>query len=220
MQSCLAVYPLLFGLFHVDAGRSCLPVRYQRGCHWSHFMWKAAPLAWGLPVIPVLALLIYDPNLYLSQSDFCWMSLDAFYPAVMGPIVTIMLINFSLFLVVLKSVIAASKSNGLRSTQSSQLRTWYQFRMAICLFFLLGLTWIFGFLSISDARTVFAYLFCVFNSLHGFVIFVFFVLRKKNVRRLWSEFVGSEDVMSSSRKSQNTSSQLPDYTSIRVSKFY
>ena len=84
--------------------------------------------------------------------------------------------------------------------------------MAICLFFLLGLTWIFGFLSISDARTVFAYLFCVFNSLHGFVIFVFFVLRKKNARRLWSEFVGSEDVMSSSRKSQNTSSQLPDNT--------
>jgi len=97
-------------------------------------MWKAAPLAWCLPVISVFALLIYDPNLYLSQSDFCWMSLDAFYPAVMGPIVTIMLINFSLFLVVLKSVIAASKSNGLRSTQSSQLRTWYQFRMAICLF--------------------------------------------------------------------------------------
>jgi len=183
-------------------------------------MWKAAPLAWGLPVIPVFALLIYDPNLYLSQSDFCWMSLDAFYPAVMGPIVTIMLINFSLLLVVLKSVITASKSNGLRSTQSSQLRTWYQFRMAICLFFLLGLTWIFGFLSISDARTVFAYLFCVFNSLQGFVIFVFFVLREKNARRLWSEFIGSEDSKSGSRKSQNTSSQLPYYTSKRVSKFY
>ena len=150
----------------------------------------------------------------------CWMSLDAFYPAVMGPIVTIMLINFSLFLVVLKSVITASKSNGLRSTQSSQLRTWYQFRMAICLFFLLGLTWIFDFLSVSDARTVFAYLFCVFNSLQGFVIFVFFVLREKNARRLWNEFVGSEDSKSGSRKSQNTSSQLPDYTSKRVSKFY
>ena len=81
----------------------------------SRFMWKAALLAWGIPVIPEFSLLIYDPNLYLSQSDFCWMSVDAFYPAVMGPIVTIMLINFSLFLVVLKSVITASKSNGINS---------------------------------------------------------------------------------------------------------
>jgi len=90
-------------------------------------------------------------------------------------VVTIMLINYSLFLVVLKSVIAASKSNGLRSTQSSQLKTWYQFRMAICLFFLLGLTWIFGFLSISDARTVFFYHFASLALCKGssFLCFLF-----------------------------------------------
>ena len=49
-------------------------------------------------------------------------------------------------------------------------------------------TWIdLDFYSISDAQTVFTYLFCVFNSLQGFVIFVFFVLREKNARRLWSQ---------------------------------
>ena len=58
-------------------------------------------------------------------------------------------------------------------------------RMAIAILVLLGLTWIFGALAIGSARLFFEYLFCIFNSLQGFFIFVFHCLRQKDVQRAW-----------------------------------
>ncbi|KAJ8024356.1 Adhesion G-protein coupled receptor G6 [Holothuria leucospilota] len=49
---------------------------------------------------------------------------------------------------------------------------------------LLGLTWVFGFLSIGSAQFIFNLLFLIFNSLQGFFVFVFFILRPKNVRMI------------------------------------
>ena len=49
----------------------------------------------------------------------------------------------------------------------------------------LGLTWVFGFFAIEDARIVFQYLFCIFNALQGFLIFIFHNLREPAVRRAW-----------------------------------
>ncbi|XP_055958783.1 adhesion G protein-coupled receptor E5-like [Patella vulgata] len=50
-----------------------------------------------------------------------------------------------------------------------------------------GLTWVFGFLAISDARLVFQYIFTVLNSLQGFLIFILFTARDKNVRDYWKQ---------------------------------
>jgi len=49
----------------------------------------------------------------------------------------------------------------------------------------IGLTWMFGYMAIADARLVFQYVFTILNSLQGFFIFVLFVLRKKKVREQW-----------------------------------
>ena len=51
---------------------------------------------------------------------------------------------------------------------------------------LLGLTWIFGILAIDDAKLPIQYLFCIFNSLQGMFVFIFFVIlpaRKKQQLR-------------------------------------
>lgn len=183
----------------------------------SCFIRKAAPLAWGVPVVPVIGLLVYNPAMYVGQAGICWMGVDAFYPSVLGPVLTVLLVNVSIFAIIVKKVVCA-RQKGLRSSQPTKLRKWYQFRMAVCVFFLLGLTWIFGFASIGDSSLAFAYLFCVFNSLQGFSLFVFFVLREKNARRLWSEFVGSED--KSSLQQSNLSGRHSDYSAKRISKFY
>ncbi len=154
----------------------------------SCFMRRASPLAWGLPVLPVLGIFIYDPDLYAIGDKFCWLELEAFYFTVLIPISIMLMFNIFIFIGVLKSVFCIQMRIDLRTSQSVKTRSWYQFRMAICIFFLLGLTWIFGFVSIGDARLVFAYLFCIFNSLQGFAIFAFFVLRERNARKLWFEF--------------------------------
>lgn len=48
-----------------------------------------------------------------------------------------------------------------------------------------GLTWIFGYLAIEDARLPFQYLFTTLNSLQGVFIFVLLVARRRQVREHW-----------------------------------
>ena len=45
-----------------------------------------------------------------------------------------------------------------------------------------GLTWVFGFLAIDDARIVFHYIFAILNAFQGLFIFVLFTAREKQVR--------------------------------------
>jgi len=44
-----------------------------------------------------------------------------------------------------------------------------------------GLTWIFGYLAIDDARLVFQYLFCITNAFQGLVIFILHNIRDTKV---------------------------------------
>jgi len=169
-------------------------------------MRRAAPIAWGLPLIPIAVLLGYDHSLYIGEeSALCWMRLSAFYPAVLSPIVVIMLANIAIFIVIITKVVIVSK-NGLRSNQSTKIRTWYQFRMALCLFFLLGFAWAFRFLAFGEAQIVFEFIFCIFAPLQGFFIFVFFILRERTVRLYWVEFAGNSNSTTTTRLLQNNSS--------------
>ena len=178
----------------------------------SGFMRKAGPLAWGLPILPVLGILIYDSNLYTSNQEFCWMTLEAFYFTILIPVCTSLFFNVLIFVAVLKSVLCVNLRTGMRSSQTVRTRSLYQFRMAVCIFFLLGLAWVFGFVSLGDSRMVFAYLFCIFSSLQGFFIFIFFVFKEKNARKLWLGFVEfgtARDKLLSVSKSQYASRTFP-----------
>ena len=55
-----------------------------------------------------------------------------------------------------------------------------------------GASWVFGFLAISHARLVFQYLFCVFNSTQGFVIFWLYCYRDPRIRQKWIKYCGYE----------------------------
>ena len=168
--------------------------------HVSGFMRKAAPVAWGLPVIPVIGLLVYDSSLYIADVSHCWMALSAFYPTVLGPVSLILFLNVFIYFCIVKSVTCSRAY--LRSNQQNS-KNWYQLRMAVCVFFLLGLTWIFGFLAVGSASMVFAYVFCILSSFQGFLIFTFYVLRERSAQKLWSEFLGIFSYMKTS-SSQNS----------------
>lgn len=51
--------------------------------------------------------------------------------------------------------------------------------------FVSGLTWVFGFFAINEARTAFLYLFTIFNVFQGFFIFILFIFREPKVRQHW-----------------------------------
>ena len=58
-------------------------------------------------------------------------------------------------------------------------------KIAIIFSVLLGCTWVFGLVAVEDLKFTFQLLFCIFNSLQGFFIFVFFCLRSEDVRAEW-----------------------------------
>ncbi|KAK3726294.1 hypothetical protein QZH41_012720 [Actinostola sp. cb2023] len=56
-------------------------------------------------------------------------------------------------------------------------------RACITLLPILGLTWFFGILAINKKTIVFEYLFCIFNSIQGVLIFLFYCVGSSEVRR-------------------------------------
>lgn len=186
----------------------------------SLFMRKAVPLAWGIPLLSVVGISLYNSDLYLTKNDFCWMELTTFYVGVLAPMCLALSFNLIIFVSFVKNVLCFQKKSIIRTTQSAQTRSWHQFCTTLCIFFLLGLAWLFGFFSLGDARLVFAYLFCIFNSLQGFAMFVFFIYREKNARKLWFNF--SRQWANDNHRSQRPlthSSHVSYYTAKTTSNF-
>jgi len=169
--------------------------QYQRftkvfGAYMPRFLLKASILAWGLPIVPIASVLIYDVDSYSGSEGYCWLSHPiAFYSAVLGPLIFLMFLNFAIFVLVVRSIIAAGR--GLRTNQSDSKQIRQKILASFMNFVLLGLTWIFGFFAIGTTNAViFSYLFCVTSSLQGFIIFVLFVGRDRSARKLWLKCFG------------------------------
>ncbi|RUS91255.1 hypothetical protein EGW08_000967 [Elysia chlorotica] len=155
------------------------------GTYISRYTLKTVLPAWGVPLLPVAAVLFTDYNLYIGRTDYCWMDLQAFYYAFALPVGVIIVFNLVMFLVIIASLVTRPK--GLRSNQAASKARETNLKAAFTIFILLGLTWIFGFLAVEDARVPFQYAFTVFSSLQGFLIFVLMVVRRRQVRDQWRQ---------------------------------
>lgn len=149
----------------------------------SRFVIKLTLIAWGFPIIPVIAVLLADYMNYVpnpsSSRSFCYPSGLYLILGVIVPVCMILLVNVILFILVIKSI---SKSTNMRATDRSLVCA--QFRLSIFLFFLLGLTWIFGVASFSG-NLHWSYLFCLTSTMQGFVLFIYFVICDPSTRSMW-----------------------------------
>ena len=72
---------------------------------------------------------------------------------------------------------------------------------------LMGLTWVFGFFAIEDAKFAFSLIFCLCNSFQGVVIFLLFCVRQDDVRKIMFPFCvkesGRYDVQSATTSRPN-----------------
>ncbi|RUS90990.1 hypothetical protein EGW08_001207 [Elysia chlorotica] len=151
--------------------------------HISHYMWKMGLPSWGLPTIPVIVTLVIDPDLYRGGAHYCWMSLQVFYYGFALPVGIIMLANLVMFGLICASLFRRADMSKHSSAKTNQ--TMVNIRASFISFCMLGLSWIFGFLAISDARLVFQYLFCITSSLQGFLIFLMITARDRTIRHYW-----------------------------------
>lgn len=157
----------------------------------SRFFLKSFLIGWGVPLIPVLLVIFITPDSYIPNLDvlltgICYPTGYALYFGVIVPIGLIITANCVIFILVIYNIVRGP--DGKLRTNERDI-TLAQLRLSIFLFFLLGLSWIFGFCATTRAGLVFSYLFCLTATLQGFVLFLYFVILDPVTRSLWTKFL-------------------------------
>nr|XP_040029884.1 adhesion G-protein coupled receptor G4 [Gasterosteus aculeatus aculeatus] len=159
---------------------------------------KLCALGWGIPLVVVSLVLTIDKDAYgsivpdesavalQSAEQFCWLQDDVFfYVTVVAFILLILLCNTFVFIVVLIQI----RQMRANKQPTSGLSSLHDLRAVVSLTVLLGLTWSMGFFSFGPGKVFVMYLFSIFNSLQGFLVFLFHCLMKENVRKQWRVFL-------------------------------
>lgn len=149
---------------------------------------KSCICGWILPLFPVLCILILDMDNYLESSlGVCYPSGLGLHLGVWLPLIIIISINFIIFLFIIYNVF--HKKTEFKEKINYEVL--FQWRLAILLFSMLGLTWFFGFISLIRGTKIFIYLFCFTASLQGFIMFLFFIVFNKSTRLLYTQSLRS-----------------------------
>lgn len=170
---------------------------------------KACLFAWGTPCLIIVILLCVDLNSYLQRSDensptgsFCYPSELALWLTVNAPIAVILIINWTLFLLIVRSL-RASIQIRRHGDSKDALRT---AAVSSLLVFLFGLPWVFGLISYN---VIAAYIFTLSVSFQGFILFVFFVLANKRTKEMWMKKLSIDRVRSVVPSKETSSTRVP-----------
>ncbi|XP_064211384.1 uncharacterized protein LOC135265577 [Tribolium castaneum] len=142
---------------------------------------KGCLCGWGVPLIPVLSVLVFDQNSYiLDSTEICYPAGLSLFLAVWLPVALIVAINSVLFVIILYNIVRRKTECAGKNNEAM-----YQLRLAVFLFFMFGLTWVFGMLASLEGGIFFLYLFTMTGTLQGVVLFLFFIVFNANTRRLY-----------------------------------
>ncbi|KAH9634823.1 hypothetical protein HF086_012237 [Spodoptera exigua] len=151
----------------------------------SHKLLRASAFSWGAPCAIVGILLSVDPRSYAGRfvektptGAFCYPSGLSLWLAVYAPIAVMLLANWTLFILIVRSVFASRRIQR-HGDSNEALRC---ASVSCLLVFMFGLPWVFGLFAYN---LVLAYLFALTATFQGFVLFMFFVVGNKKTRDLW-----------------------------------
>ena len=113
----------------------------------------------------------------------------------------------------------SSNSEGEKGPMNDTALIISQTRIAFACNVSLGIRWIFAILAVGQAATHFQWLFCIFNSLHGFFIFVFYTLQNKDVKKSLKKRGRRSTQESSSRTRVEDTLSRGKWCTVSVSKF-
>ncbi|XP_038044290.1 uncharacterized protein LOC119718928 [Patiria miniata] len=156
-----------------------------------HFMIKASLVAWGFPALVITVILAVDHEQYDNEHSCFLKPGAAFYYGQLLIIGIILLFNVVVFVLVLRKLTcSASKIKDTSEGNSKRTKVVKRLQNMASVSVLLGLTWVFGLLSIFDASSfAFQWIFAVVNSLQGLLIFLLFVVRQEKIREHVSNLV-------------------------------
>ncbi|XP_035665991.1 adhesion G protein-coupled receptor L3-like [Branchiostoma floridae] len=154
-----------------------------------NFVIRAAAVAWGFPLVATV-LTVGPSSLYqYRMKNNCWLAQTPLIYAFLLPAGLILLFNLMVFVIVMCKLVRDERElkqlRGAKVQEADRYWITRQIRRAFSIMALFGLTWLFGFFVITDARAVFAYLFCLFNTLQGLFIFIFHCVMREDMKKWW-----------------------------------
>ncbi|XP_028411957.1 adhesion G-protein coupled receptor G2-like [Dendronephthya gigantea] len=164
--------------------------------HPPKFITKCCLFAWGTPTLIVVITMIAAIDKY-GDETYCRLHGVAFIVAFLTPTILILVGNIVVYCFIIRSLL----TSGTKVTSDRKKKGFQQAKQGIAIVVLLGLTWLFGILAIGDAKPGFQYLFCIFNTLQGLFVFLFFVVFSSGTRRQLKKLVKSK-IVSESREGQ------------------
>ncbi|XP_065914251.1 adhesion G protein-coupled receptor L3-like [Dysidea avara] len=175
-------------------------------------------LGYGLP-IPIVAISAGVAHDYYGTDRTCWLSeKKGTIWTFVAPMLLIIAVNL-IFLFKSMIIVYGSKRNSPQ--QSTHIQTAKSMVIAaIVLLPLLGSTWVIGLFAVNEDTTIFACIFAVLNSLQGFFIFIFYVLRQDKVRTSTSSKLRSfaSRVLSTLQKGRMSFVEYSDTTNLKTAK--
>lgn len=129
---------------------------------------------------------------YIFQFYSCRVKGIPFLVGFLAPVLLILFANTMAFIAIFRSLLASgSKVNADRKVSGLQ-----QAKRAAAILSVLGLTWLFGVLAISNTKLVFQYLFCIFNSIQGLSVFLFYCAFSVETRAKYKRFLFEKSAQS------------------------
>eukprot|EP00057_Strongylocentrotus_purpuratus_P016904 XP_011671378.1 PREDICTED: uncharacterized protein LOC105441698 [Strongylocentrotus purpuratus] len=156
------------------------------------FMMKASVIAWGLPAAIVLLTGAISRHNY-SNSDYCFLQKWPLVGGLLIPMAFILALNLIIFALVMRRLMRIKSGGGKASELKSEARHEIMRRLTngISVLLLLGLTWLVGYFTVIEQLNLAVHvIFILLNSLQGFFIFVFYVLRQPQSRARLLEHLG------------------------------
>ncbi|XP_030845259.1 adhesion G-protein coupled receptor G6 [Strongylocentrotus purpuratus] len=152
-----------------------------------NFMIKAFLAAWGIPALIVVLTGAIARDSY-AHDDLCFLQFWAQIGGLLIPMAIILLINIVIFILVVRQLLRSANIAGRvkREAKAERRETIERVQNAICILFLLGLTWITGYLLLIPLFSQVAQpIFVVLNSFQGLFIFLLYCVRKPFIRKKW-----------------------------------
>ncbi|CAB4016253.1 adhesion G- coupled receptor D1-like [Paramuricea clavata] len=147
------------------------------GKHWKMFNF----IGWGIPLLIVVVSLGATQGKGYGTEFSCWLSVEnKVIWAFVGPAFLVILANTIVFVMVLRMVMNSHTVK--QQANIGKVRTGV--KTAVVIFPVLGLTWVFGLITFNRESLFVRYLFAVFNSAQGMLIFLFHCVLNKQMREV------------------------------------
>ncbi|GAB6018517.1 hypothetical protein CHUAL_000214 [Chamberlinius hualienensis] len=160
----------------------------------TRFLLKRCFVAWGVPAVVVGITAAVNSSYYNPTNEYCMLSPVnpyVYYITLITPCCLLLLINTIVFVMVTR-VLFQPRRNSNKSNKSMTTKphvTFAQVRGAFTVMTLLGISWIFGALAIGQVKIIFQYIFCICNSLQGFLLFIVRCLQYPQAQQAWLQLV-------------------------------